>query len=468
MYTRLFNALAAGIVVTGIGLQAPSSHAQIPPPANWSPKDRQMLQATIDVLTGNAAARGKALDWLEKNAGGNAIPSLIQALRFRRTNARIRFLPRKLSGNKTNNTWFEWMVWQEAHPEVKPHKCFPYLKHYVFTKVDPQFNRFVRPGLKMDIRLEEVTWGGVRVDGIPALINPKHTSASRATWLADSNEVFGVVINGDARAYPLRILNWHEMFNDTVGGVPVALAYCTLCGAGILFDRRVAGRKKPFTFGSSGLLYRSNKLMYDRETDSMWNQFTGQPVSGKLRGSGIRLKVLPVVITSWKKWRRRYPDTKVLSLATGYTRNYSGGAACSRYFSSLDLMFPTVVGDKRLRAKDQVFGVRMPNAQKAWPLAAFAGGRVINDKLGDRKLVLIGDSGSRTVRAYRREEWQFRTGARPDQLVDQTGGVWRLTATNLIGPKGQKLARVAGHVAYWFAWSGYFGPKTELYTRGKK
>ena len=370
---------------------------------------------------------------------------------------------KKLTGNQKNETWFEWMVWQEAHPKLKPHKTFAHLKHFVFTKLDPRFDRFVRPGIKMDIRLEEVTWGGVRVDGIPALVNPKHISPREATWLADSNEVFGVVINGEARAYPLRILNWHEMFNDTVGGVPVALAYCTLCGAGILFDRRVPGRAKPFTFGSSGLLYRSNKLMYDRETDSMWNQFTGQPVSGKLRGSGIRLKVLPVVVTSWKKWRERYPNTKVLSLQTGHTRDYSAGAAYGHYFSSPELMFPTVVRDRRLRPKDQVFGVRLPGAQKAWPLKAFGDGKVINDRLGAQPLVLIGSAATRTVRAYRRGSLQFRAGASPDRLVDQTGGAWRVTPANLIGPQGQKLARIAGHLAYWFAWAGYFGPKTVLY-----
>ena len=106
--------------------------------------------------------------------------------------------------------------------------------------------------------------------------------ASAASYLNPDDPVFGVEINGDARAYPLRIANWHEMVNDVVGGVPVSLAYCTLCGSGILFDGRVAGRAEPFTFGSSGLLYRSNKLMYDRQTDSLWEQLAGHPVTGSL------------------------------------------------------------------------------------------------------------------------------------------------------------------------------------------
>src|SRR5712692_4251583 len=104
------------------------------------------------------------------------------------------------------------------------------------------------------------------------------------------------------------------MINDVVGGVPVSLAYCTLCGAGILFDGRIGGRTEPFTFGSSGLLYRSNKLMYDRQTDSLWNQFTGRPVVGPLTGSKIDLKVLPLVQTSWSDWRSRHKNTRVLIL----------------------------------------------------------------------------------------------------------------------------------------------------------
>ena len=146
--------------------------------------------------------------------------------------------------------------------------------------------------------MEEIAWGGVLVDGIPALDNPRMTTASAASYLNPDDPVFGVEINGDARAYPLRIANWHEMVNDVVGGVPVSLAYCTLCGSGILFDGRVAGRAEPFTFGSSGLLYRSNKLMYDRQTDSLWEQFAGHPVTGKLTGSKIELKLLLLVLTA--------------------------------------------------------------------------------------------------------------------------------------------------------------------------
>ena len=223
------------------------------------------------------------------------------------------------------------------------------------------------------------------------------------------------------------------MFNDVVGGVPVALAYCTLCGSGILFETQVAGRPEPFVFGSSGFLYRSNKLMYDRGTNSLWNQFLGSPVVGPLTGSGIVLKIRPVVITTWKDWRAAHPETKVLSLETGFARDYSPGRPYGAYFASPDLMFPALVPDGRLQPKDYVLALRTGDDEKAWPLSAFEGGTVINDRLGDIPVVLIGDAATRTVRAYRAGGRTFaggrrrasRGGGRRRDLAGRGGGAGR-------------------------------------------
>ncbi|MDG2286402.1 MAG: DUF3179 domain-containing (seleno)protein [Alphaproteobacteria bacterium] len=266
--------------------------------------------------------------------------------------------------------WFEAMLWQEAHPEVKPHESYRALKLSVLKRIDPEFGRFLDGDLtlaeNLKIRLEEITWGGVRVDGIPSLDNPKRVAAAEADYMEPDDLVFGVSINGDTRAYPLRIMGWHEMFNEVTGGVPVALAYCTLCGSGILFETKVPPREEPFVFGSSGFLYRSNKLMFDRQTDSLWNQFTGKPVPGALRNSGIALKIRPVVITTWKDWSARHPDTTVLSLDTGHRRDYGSGVVYAAYFNSPDLMFPAgVKNEKRVLRKDYVFGIRAPGGAKA-------------------------------------------------------------------------------------------------------
>ena len=331
-------------------------------------------------------------------------------------------------------------------------------------RIDPEFLRFfgpewVRPGA-MRIRLEEITWGGVAVDGIPSLDNPTLIAAADADYLRGDDLVFGVEINGDARAYPLRIMGWHEMFNEVIGGVPVALAYCTLCGSGILFETHVAGRLRPFVFGSSGLLYRSNKLMFDRETDSLWNQFTGEPVVGPLAASGIRLAIRPVLITSWADWRAAHPETGVLSLDTGHRRDYGSGVVYAEYFASPDLMFPTLVDEARLKGKDYVFGIRDVAAAKAWPVKAFRGGKVINDRIGARPIVLIGDAATRSVRAYDRGDRTFEADGNG---LRGPGGLWRVEEAALVAPDGTRLDRLPGHVAYWFAWDGYMGVKSELY-----
>ena len=246
------------------------------------------------------------------------------------------------------------MLWQEAHPEIEPHKSYRLIKLEVFRLIDPDFLRFLGEERsdpdEMDIRLEEITWGGVAADGIPSLDSPTMIPAEAADYLLETDLVFGIEINGDARAYPLRIMGWHEMFNDVIGGVPVALAYCTLCGSGILFETTVEGREMPLVFGSSGFLYRSNKLMFDRETDSLWNQFTGRPVTGPLRDSGIALKIRPVAITSWAHWRETQSRiATVLSLETGYRRNYGSGVVYQDYFASpgIDVSRPSCVTKAR-------------------------------------------------------------------------------------------------------------------------
>ncbi len=403
-----------------------------------------------------------AIKWFKDRGNKDAIPALIQALRFSDTHRReIVDAIETLSGESGPKSWSAWMLWQQKHKEIKPFNGFATFKAALYSKIDPFFNVFLHDGVAHEIRLEEITWGGVVKDGIPALTNPKLLTAKEATYLTDDELIFGVSINGDTRAYPLRILDWHEMFNDVVGGVPVSLAYCTLCGSGILFETAVKGRKKPFIFGSSGFLYRSNKLMYDTETNSLWNQFTGRPVVGALTGSGIELKARPVAITSWGDWLKANPETRVLSLNTGFTRDYKPGAPYGSYFSSDKLMFPVLVDETRLKAKDYVFALRSSGAEKAWPLSLFEKKAVINDTAGAISLSLVGNAKTRTVRAYRTDGQIFSQGDGADS-VTLDGENWKVTENALVGPDGKRLHRLPGHIAYWFAWNGYLGDGGEV------
>ncbi len=440
----IFFALFATATLAG-GALAQNERLGVAP---GSPAD-----VALDLFSNQYDIRQGAIARLIERNDTSDVSALIMAFRFIRDPGFSRALE-TITGASNGAGWHPWMLWQEAHPEITPFDGFAAFKANVFARIDPAFRLFLQPGIAHEIRLEEIAWGGVVKDDIPALVNPAHLRADEATYIEDDEQVFGVAINGDIRAYPLRIMDWHEMFNDVVGGVPVALAYCTLCGSGILYDARVAGRDEPFVFGSSGFLYRSNKLMYDQATHSLWNQFTGRPVVGPLTGSGIELKILPVAITTWAKWRDRHPDTKVLSLETGYVRDYRPGRPYGTYFADPGLMFPALVPDDALAPKDQVFALRDGGAEKAWRLSAFEGGRVINDTLGERPVVLVGDAATRTVRAYESGGRTFAAGADADHVVAD-GVTWRLEEDALVAETGERLERLAGHIAYWFAWANF-------------
>ncbi|MEM7505736.1 MAG: DUF3179 domain-containing protein [Pseudomonadota bacterium] len=421
-----------------------------------------------EIMVASRSRFDAAMFELNKVAGPELISPLIFAMRFSpNPYPTIVDLLEKITGEKVGDTWHDWMLWQEAHPEFTPHPAYIDMKRDLYLRIDPYFDVFLKPEHlqpdRMKIRFEEMTWGGVRKDGIPSLDNPIQVAADapEAEYLLDEDLVFGVAVNGDIRAYPLRIMGWHEMFNDVVGGVPLAMAYCTLCGSGILFETQIDGYEEPFSFGSSGFLYRSNKLMYDRGTNSLWNQFTGRPVSGELVDSGIELRQRPIAIAPWGDWKRRNPDTKVITLRTGFSRDYGSGVVYNEYFSSPDLMFPALVNQEKLRQKDYVFGVRTFGGAKAWALKAFEGSAVINDIVADLPIVIIGDAASRTVRAYERGDLSFAADVSDDELSanDQT---WKITEEALRGPDGTLKPRVAGHIAYWFAWDGYLGAKSEL------
>ena len=414
------------------------------------------------VLVDDPATRAEALAALAARAKPDVVPALIQVLRFLPDGAPVDAAIAELTGEAPGKTWSQWMLWQQAHPEIEPFEGFDAFKADVMAAIDPNFRAFLGPDVKHDIRLEEIAWGGVVKDGIPALTNPTHITPEEASYITDDELVFGVAINGDPRAYPLRIMDWHEMFNDVVGGQPVSLAYCTLCGSGILYKTDIEGHDKPLIFGSSGFLYRSNKLMYDQGTKSLWNQFTGRPVVGELTGSGIELELLPVAITSWTGWLAQHPETKVLSLDTGYDRDYTPGRPYGDYFASADLMFPALVEDQRLEAKDYVYAIRADGLAKAWPLTEFAGGAIVNDRIGDLPIVLIGDAETRTVRAYIRDDVVVKATDDP-ALVLADDLPLKVEEHGLTAESGEIMERLPGHIAYWFAWQGFIagGPLAE-------
>jgi hypothetical protein len=360
--------------------------------------------------------------------------------------------------------------------DLAPKAGYLAYKAELFARIDPRYKAILydegAAGAPR-IRPEEIVFGGVPVEGIPALDQPAHQPAAEARYLSDSERVFGVSAGGAQRAYPLRILDWHEMLNDVVGGEPVTLSYCTLCGSGVLYSTRTPAGGA-YTFGTSGLLYRSNKLMIDRQTQSLWNNLTGEPAVGRLAGGSVRLPVLPLTVTTWKEWRTRHPGTTVLALDREMERrwgfSYVPGAADRR---RAGVSFPVWQRSGALDPKAEVYAVRLGDHAKAYPVARALEERVINDRLGGEPLVVVADAESGAVRAYRRGGLAFAPGAQPGELVDGEGRRWTAGEDSLTPEAagaggeekpeaGQPLERLPGHQAFWFGWYSFF-PHAELY-----
>lgn len=191
-------------------------------------------------------------------------------------------------------------------------------------------------------------------DCIPSLDMPKYIAASDADFLGESDLVLAIEIDGDARAYPIAILNFHEIVNDEIADQPIAVTYCPLCGSGTAFHRDVGDRT--LVFGVSGLLRNSDLILYDRATESLWQQITGRAFAGPLRGHS--LEFIPVTLTQWSKWRSSHPHTLVLSPNTGFDRPYSDKTPYGDYDSSRRLLFP-VSFDRQLHPKTVVHGVEV-------------------------------------------------------------------------------------------------------------
>jgi hypothetical protein len=412
-------------------------------------KERRSAQKSL------IASRGKSL-----------IPGLIDSMFFtpRELREETALTLEALAGIELGANYKNWVEWVGMHPEVDPRDGYVEFKSRLLTRIDSLYGSIFYFDVPMKIRFEEVVWGGVRVGGIPALVNPATLSVEEADYLRDDELVFGAAVEGEYRAYPLRIMDWHEMINDTIGGKPVALSYCTLCRSGILYDTQ-----KPegghFVFGTSGVLYRSNKLMIDEDTLSLWSNLTGEPVVGKLTASSIRLQVLPMTLTTWEEWRTLHPETTVLDLTalqSQYAFLYDPGAADE---SREGVSFPVWQKDSRMKRNDEVYALIVDGKPKAYSVDGVIVAGVVNDTIGDTTIVLVADPVSGSIRAFSRGEHTLLRNPQ-GELVDDQGKVWvvreeALSSEDADG-RQQRLERLPGHVAYWFGWFGFY-PSTELW-----
>jgi hypothetical protein len=270
---------------------------------------------------------------------------------------------------------------------------------------------------------DEILQGGPPRDGIPAIDKPQFVKAGDVRFLKNSDRVLGVVRGSIAKAYPVRILNWHEIVNDTFGTERIAVTFCPLCGTGMAYLSEANG--KPLSFGVSGLLYNSDVLLYDRQTDSLWSQILSQAVSGPLKGA--RLTSVPLSHTTWADWKKRHPGTLVLSTDTGFARDYARDPYES-YVQNPALLFPVKGQSARYHPKEQVIGVEVNGKFKAYPFVELSKGPgEVVDAVGGKKIIVRFDGEHRTGTVY--------------------------------DASGKEIPSV---IAFWFAWYAFHGD-TDIY-----
>ncbi len=491
--------LAASVAVCAAALAAllltaaPASAARLAPAEGYG--------LVRDLLSSDRAVVRRAVGRLAEARDPAFVPAIVDALFFipsgRREPALTALLA--LTGERRGRRYLDWVEYVGGRTDLEPAPGYAGWKGSLLARIDRRFGELIHDGVARRVRLEEIVWGGVRFEGIPALDRPRHVTAAEAGYLADADLVFGVSAGGEHRAYPRRIVSWHEMVNDVVGGEPVTLSYCTLCGSAVLYSGR-APDGQILTFGTSGLLYRSNKLMVDRSTGTLWLNLTGEAVVGPLAAPGstgpgggaaagagaagpgedqpARLTLLPVALTTWGAWRARHPDTTVLALEPERARrwgfDYSPGAADK---ARAGVSFPVWRKSDRLDPEDEVYALRLGGSPKAYPVAAVAAEGVVDDAVGGEPVVLVAEPASGAIRAYRRGAHRFRRPSaegsppapgeppRGDRLEDERGRPWRLTEEALVPPDGSGepvLERLPGHRAFWFGWYGFF-PQTAVY-----
>ena len=309
--------------------------------------------------------------------------------------------------------------------------------------------------------------GGPGPDGIPALSLPRLILDAESSPLRPSELVVGVKYGKVIRAYPHNILNWHEVVNDSfrLEGVPeperATLSYCPLTGSAMLW--KALTRRGDVTFGTSGLLYNSNLVMYDRATNSIWSQMMEQSIRGS-RVTRIPDR-LQVVETTWGTWKAMYPETSILSEDTGWSRNYSQ-YPYGTYRTNTSLIFPVNnMGDTRLHPKERVLGINVGTTSRVYSISGFSHTvETINETVGDMDVVVAGSSGSNFAVVYNRQledctllEFEAVEDNLPVVMQDNEGNEWDIFGVAVSGRRtGQQLQKTNSYVAYWFAWTAFF------------
>jgi len=255
------------------------------------------------------------------------------------------------------------------------------------------------------IKITEIHHGGPAKDGIPAIDRPHFIKANKAYFLNSTDRILGLSINGVTKAYPIKILNYHEIVNDFFKNKAVVITYCPLCGSGIAFSAHINGKDR--TFGVSGLLYNSDVLLYDRETNSLWSQILASAVTGEQ--SGTPLKMLALTHTPWRDWKKQYPNSLVLSDHLGFERDYNR-SPYGGYTDSQHLYFPVSSLNSRYHPKEKVIGLHLKGIHKVYPFTELAKVKSpYQDTVAGQKMTLIFNAEKRTGKILDQQQKEIPT-----------------------------------------------------------
>jgi len=349
--------------------------------------------------------------------------------------------------------------------------CLAFSQQSMFRNWDTNLN-------KKSINLGELRSGGPPKDGIPAISNPKFISPSQATWLKDQEPVISLEYKGVARAYPLQIMIYHEIVNDRIKGDPILVTFCPLCYSAISFSRIVNG--ETLSFGVSGFLRHSDMVMFDRKTESLWQQFNGKGIVGDY--TGTELEKIPSQLISFKQFKESYPSGEVLSRDTGHRRNY--GTNPYRGYDNINNS-PFLMReepDSRLPPMEKVVGVELNGKTKTYPYSITKEQKVINDQLAGSNIVVFHTEGATSALDAGRIAQSKEAGStgvfkstvngrtlsfeyKNGEIVDQqTGSVWNITGKSIEGElKNTQLERVKYGDYFAFAWLVFY-TDTSIYS----
>ncbi|MEO1065396.1 MAG: DUF3179 domain-containing (seleno)protein [Actinomycetota bacterium] len=382
----------------------PTPRPPLPPPPEWptgpiDPATRAAIDAVIDIPVGTRLDEFEALvtagdprvawqlvDQMRVTIGLPAETFASQAVAelvgISQIDARLAMDP-DADPERTGLAWADWtdllLAW-----DLPATDGYVDDKRTIYEQVDPGFAAFLTDDEELDWR--RVTWGGVERDGIATLVDPVVTDADGADWLPDDETILGVVVEGEARAYPQRMLDVHEIAQDTLGGRSIHVTLCTLCGSAVAFDTTDVPGVGPLELRTSGLLESSNKLMFDPASESLLRQFSGDAVTGELLAAGVEVPIIGLTVTSWGAWREAHPATTVLAEDPGTGRTYRPGQLVAR--DADGPIFPVGDTDLRLPPNSDVLGVIGPDGPIALSVADLDAALADGDRVEAAGLVI--------------------------------------------------------------------------------